>query len=276
MEATMLRLLWQEIVFRRGALIGWGLGLCFFPVVYLGIYPQVADEMQGLADLELYQALGINLGGLEDWIGSTIIMFVPLLASIYALINGTGTLAGEEEDGRLEMVITLPIPRWQVLAVKALALSIVLFVILFFVSLVSAGVLQSIKSQVETEVTAADLIPALLAAYPLPFAFAMLSLFLAAFCPNRRTAALISTAVVIVSYFGSNLANTVSALEPLKPLLLYSYLDTTANGVVNGQQPGDTLILLAAGLVFFGLALFFFQRRDITVGAWPWQRPEPA
>ena len=24
--------------------------------------------------------------------------------------------------------------------------------------------------------------------------------------------------------------------------------------------------------IAFGLALFFFQRRDITVGAWPWQR----
>jgi hypothetical protein len=25
-------------------------------------------------------------------------------------------------------------------------------------------------------------------------------------------------------------------------------------------------------LAAFGLAVFFFQRRDITVGAWPWQR----
>ena len=35
----MLRLLWQELVFRRGAIIGWGLGLCFFPLVYIAIYP---------------------------------------------------------------------------------------------------------------------------------------------------------------------------------------------------------------------------------------------
>jgi putative exporter of polyketide antibiotics len=45
MEANMLRLLWQELKFRRGAILGWSLGLCFFPLVYIGIYPSVAEQM---------------------------------------------------------------------------------------------------------------------------------------------------------------------------------------------------------------------------------------
>jgi hypothetical protein len=32
------------------------------------------------------------------------------------------------------------------------------------------------------------------------------------------------------------------------------------------------LVLLGIGLVSFALAIFFFQRRDLTVGLWPWQR----
>jgi hypothetical protein len=32
------------------------------------------------------------------------------------------------------------------------------------------------------------------------------------------------------------------------------------------------LVLLGIGLVAFALALIFFQRRKLTVGAWPWQR----
>ncbi len=54
----MLRLIWQEIKFRRGAMIGWGLGLLFFPLVYIAIYPSVADQMAGLADLEILQSHG--------------------------------------------------------------------------------------------------------------------------------------------------------------------------------------------------------------------------
>jgi len=30
--------------------------------------------------------------------------------------------------------------------------------------------------------------------------------------------------------------------------------------------------LTGVALVAFGLAALFFQRRDVTVGAWPWQR----
>jgi hypothetical protein len=36
----------------------------------------------------------------------------------------------------------------------------------------------------------------------------------------------------------------------------------------------DTLILLAAGVAGLILALLFFQLRDVTVGAWPWQRAQ--
>ncbi len=268
----MFRLLWQEILFRRNAIIGWGLGLCFFPLVYVSLYPSVAEEMQGLADLEIYQAMGVSLGSFEDWIASTMILFVPILASVYALINGTGTLAGEEEDGRLEILITLPLKRWQIVAVKAIALSVALFFILLIVSLVGVLVFMAIESQVETELTAVDMITGLLGTWPLTFAFAMISLFLATFCSRRRIAALIATVLLVTSYFGSNLSGMVSSLEPLEPLFLHNYLDATGTSLTQGQQVGDMLVLLAVGLVAFVLALVFFQRRDVTVGAWPWQR----
>ena len=74
----MLRLLVQELKFRRNAMLGWGLGLCFFPMVYIGIYPSVAEEMAGLADLEIYKAMGVSIGTFADWVGS-ILLFVPLL-----------------------------------------------------------------------------------------------------------------------------------------------------------------------------------------------------
>jgi ABC-type transporter Mla maintaining outer membrane lipid asymmetry ATPase subunit MlaF len=34
----------------------------------------------------------------------------------------------------------------------------------------------------------------------------------------------------------------------------------------------DVLILLGMAAAFFALALFGFQRRNVTVGAWPWQQ----
>jgi ABC-2 type transport system permease protein len=268
----MLRLLWQELVFRRNAIIGWGIGLCFFPLVYVGIYPSVAEEMAGLADLAIYQAMGVNLGSFADWIGSIIVLFMPLVASIYAILNGTATLAAEEEDGRLEMVVTLPLPRWQIVLAKVMALIISTLLIFLVVSVATFFVFEAIKGQIETDLVGMDLVVAVFSAWPLVFVFGMMSLFLASVCPSRRVAALIAAAIMIASYFGDNLANSTDALEPLEPLFLFTYLDSTGRAVSEGQQTGDVLVLLGVGLVCLALALYFFQRRDLTVGAWPWQR----
>lgn len=268
----MLRLIWQELKFRRGAIIGWGLGLCFFPIVYIGIYPSVADQMAGFADLEFYKAMGMSLGTFEDWVASILIALMPLVASIYAIINGTGTLAGEEEDGRLEMVVTLPLPRWQIVTAKAVALTLSSLIIYSIVSVVSLLVFQSIESQIETNLVAMDMFRAVISAWPLVFSVAMIAMFLAAFCASRRFASMISAVILIVSYFGNTLSNSADALEPYKPFFLFTYLDATAQSVTEGQQAGDVTVLLSIGLVSFVLAIVFFQLRNLTVGAWPWQR----
>ncbi|MCP4420974.1 MAG: ABC transporter permease subunit [Chloroflexi bacterium] len=268
----MFRLIWQEMLFRRNAIIGWSVGLCFFPLVYIGIYPQVADEMAGLADLEIYKAMGMSVGTFADWVASILIALLPVVVSIYAVINGTGTLAGEEEDGRLEMMVTLPLPRWQIVTAKAIALTISTIVLYLVVSLASVLVFQGIESQIETEITGTVLFTSILTALPLIFAVGMIGMFLAAFCSSRRVASMIATVILIVSYFGNTLSNSTTALEPFTPFFLFTYLDATGTAVLEGQQASDVLVLIGVGLVAFALAVFFFQRRNLTVGAWPWQR----
>jgi ABC-2 type transport system permease protein len=256
-------------------MIGWGLGLCFFPVVYVGLYPSFADQMvnfQEILDLAIYQALGISMASFEGYMASTVTNLVPVILCIYAVINGTGTLAGEEDSGRLELMVALPIPRWQIVAVKAIALGVALLVILVVVAAGAALTLASISGQIDTAVTALDVFAALLAAWPLAMAVGMLSLFLGTFSPSRRIASMLALVLVLVSYLGSNLAGMVSSLEAIEKLFLFYFYEATAEAFTNGQQPGNVLVLLAVALVAFGLAVFFFQRRDLTVGAWPWQR----
>ena len=60
--------------------------------------------------------------------------------------------------------------------------------------------------------------------------------------------------------------------KTVKPLFLFHYFDTTVAVFSDGVQFSDVLVLLAVAVVFFALALVSFQRRNVTVGAWPWQR----
>ena len=271
----MFRLLLQELHFHRNAIIGWAIGISFLPAMYIGIYPQVQADLEGLqniVDLQIYQAMGISFGSFEEWFASTIINIVPIIVAIYAVIDGTGTLAGEEEAGKLELLVSLPISRWQIVTVKAIALGIALFLILLIVAFATTIVFFAIEGEIETTLVWTDVFWGLLYTWPLVMAVGMISLFLGAFAPRRRTAALISTVILIVSYFGSNLSSQVSTLESIQPLFLFHYMNATADLFVTGPQTSDILILLGVALVAFILALVFFQRRDITVGLWPWQR----
>jgi len=225
-----------------------------------------------MMDLAIYQALGISMASFEGYVASTVTNLIPVILCIYALLNGTGTLAGEEDNGRLEMIVALPIPRWQIVAVKAVALGLALFLILTITAAGAALTLAALADQVASVVTPLDLFFNLLAAWPLAMAFGMISLFLGAFSPSRRVASVIATTVVIASYLASNLTGMISSLEKVQGFFLFTYYEASAQALEQGQQAGNMLILLAVALVAFGLAVLFFTRRDITVGAWPWQR----
>lgn len=272
----MVNLLWQELRARKWSMLGWGLALCFFPVVYVGLYPSFADQMAGfqdMLDLSFYQALGVNnMATFEAYMASTVNNLIPVILAIYAVAAGTATLAGEEEDGRLEMIVALPLPRWQIVTVKAIALGIALFVIIAIVAAGTALTLAVISNQVDTAATPWGVFTNLLSVWPLEMAIAMISLFLSAFCSTRRMAAALGALVVAVSFLGNNLSGMITALESIQWLFLFHYYDASSEAILNGQSWSDMLILLVVALLFFGLAVFFFGRRNITVGHWPWQR----
>ncbi len=272
MEAIVLSLLAHELRSRWKAVVGWGIGLTLFGAMYTAVYPEAEEQMAGLADLSLYQALGISMGTFEGYIGSVIILFIPLLLGIYAIVTSTKTLAGEEDSGTLELIMARPLSRRQIVSVKAFAIGIALIVILLVAGLGNAAVLAAIKTGYETSMMPMELFSAVLTGWPITMAFAMIGLFLGAFLPNRRLASMTATVFLIASYFGENIASMVDSLKVVKPLSLFTYFDSSAAVFADGARASDVLILLGVVVVFFVLALVSFQRRNVTVGAWPWQR----
>lgn len=269
----MLRLLWQETWGRRGAIVGWGIGLGLWAVLSFVLYPSLAEQMASLQLPEFYKAIGdvSNIGSLEGFVDLEFFTWIPLVFGIYALAAGTGTLAGEEESGTLELTLALPLPRWQLVLMKAAALGIaVLLMLLIAFGGVVMGY-QAILDQVETGVTLGNLLAAMLNGWPIVMLFAMLSMWLGAYLPHRRHASALATVVLIVTYFMNSLGNLINDLEPLRPWSPFYYF-ASFDTLVEGVDAGNVLTLLAAAGVFLLLAVISFQRRDVTVGAWPWER----
>ena len=273
----MFNLLLHELRVRRGAIIGWGIGLILFILIYLPVYPSMQEQLQAfdIESIAIYQAMGISsMNTLEGYASSTIVQFIPILLGIYALINGTATLVGEEDNGTLELLVAMPLARWQIVTIKAVAMVIATLLIALMAALGAIGVFLAIEGQIETTMTAIDLFWAVMSGWPLALALMMISLFLGAYLPSRRIASVVATLVFIVSYFGNSVANLTDQLEPLRPIFLFSYLNISPQVFTEGVNGSDMAVLLATAVFFFLLALASFQRRNITVGAWPWLRPQ--
>lgn len=269
---NMLNLLKHELLSRLGAIVGWGISLSLFGLIYIAIYPELRDQLFTLGDTSFWKAMKFEIGTFEGFIASIVVQLIPVYLGIYVIITSTDTLAGEEDRGILELIMSFPLSRWQIVAGKAIAISIASFVILVFAGLGSAFALQTVKATVETIITPGSLFMVILSGWPITLAFIMIGLFLGAFLPNRKSAAAVLTFFFITSYLAENLTNYVPSLGVFRYLSLFYYFDSSAKVFTEGVNTGDVLILLGLTAFFFGLAVLSFQRRNVTVGAWPWQR----
>lgn len=268
----MFDLLIHETRSRWKAILGWGFGLILFGAIYISIAPGLFEQMKSLKDLSIYKLVGMQLGSIEGYLASVVLVYIPILLGIYCIIASTSTLAGEEDNGTLELIVTLPLSRWQILGAKAAALSIVAVFIMIMASIGNAIILAFVKINNPINVTPFGLFTALMSSLPLALGFIMIGLFLGAFLPNRRLSTTVMTILFIASFFGENIVDMAKSLEPIKYLSLFNYYNTKETIFTDGPQLSDIAILLGIAAVFFVLALISFKRRNITVGAWPWQR----
>ena len=195
-----MSLLLHELRVRRGAMVGWALGLGLFLSLYTTIYrflPAEVREMDVRA-LAFLNSLGIEtFATFEGFILGTAFNFAPLLVGLFGVIIGVGALAGEEDEGMLELLAALPVSRVRLLLAKAAALFIAALVVMAV-----AGAIQAIVFtlwQIDTPVTALDLFQVAVSHWLIAFVFITFSLFIGAYLPGRGAALATATTALFVS-----------------------------------------------------------------------------
>ena len=186
----------------------------------------------------------------------------------------SGTLAGEEENGTLELVVAMPLKRWQVVTMKTLSLLIVIFLIMVIFGFGSGLVLAMVTSNADMEITMTpvQLFIGLLATFPLHVALFGISLFLGTFMPSRRLSLVVMFTFYLAMYVLNSAGGMAESVAWMETISLFNYVNMTASIFTQGPAPSDILILVSIGVLFFGLALWSFEGRNITVGQWFWQR----
>jgi ABC-2 type transport system permease protein len=102
---------------RRRSLFGWSIALAVVSTIYVSFYPLVGEEqMLDMADMipeDIAAALGYDqLGDAAGYLSATVFgLLGPALLLVFAIGAGARLIAGNEEDGTLELELTHPVAR---------------------------------------------------------------------------------------------------------------------------------------------------------------------
>lgn len=256
--------LWDQ----RRSLMWWGVGTAALAILTTLFYPAISeagDLGKALEDSEalanLFSGGFTDLNSPEGFLNSQLYsLTVPIVFLIFAISAGSGAIAGEEERGTLDLLMSSPVTRSEVLmhkfAAMTVAISVLGAVLWAGVALGAAIVDMDLSLWRSAQVVVSGLL--------LGTAFGACALALGSATGRRGTSIAVASAAAVGTYFLNALAPLVDALDPLTRLSPFHYY-ISADPLVNGLDPLHVLVLIALSLALVGIALFTLERRDLAV-----------
>lgn len=253
----------------RRAFLWWTIGIAGLVALMVAVFPTVRDneELNQLVQ-EYPEALKgfIAFGGDVDYLsgagylGSELFSFmVPLLFLIAAVGAGAGAIAGEEERGSLDLLLSTPVSRTRIALEKlgAVAVEVAGLGAVLLVFLAIGGPL------VDIDVAFGNLAAACIGAVALAMVFGGIAFGLGAATGRRVLAIGVAVASAVAAYVVNGLAPLVPAFEAVQKLTPF-YQYAAGDPLRSGLDVPRLFLLLGLGAVFSLAGLAVFTRRDVA------------
>ncbi|HKD34564.1 MAG TPA: ABC transporter permease subunit [Gaiellaceae bacterium] len=263
MPAELIR---RGLLDHRRALLGWCLGVIGYTALLASIFP----SFKGSADLQklvqrypdaLKALLGLSSGSFATGPGfldaELFSLMLPLLVLVLAIGSGARAYAGEEEAGRLELLLSYPLRRRGAVLAKgsALAGEVVVFCAVGFGSL---AVLSAIFG---LDLDFGRLAAAMGSLAVLGLFFGWLALALGAAFPSKVLALGISAGFAAATYLVGGLHSLAGWLDPLR--FLSPFWLVGQSPLEDGVNGWGILVVLAASAAIIGAGAALSERRDL-------------
>lgn len=255
--------IWLELRLRRRAATGYAAGMALYALVVVALYPSFKssaslDSLSGSTAAALLGVTG-RLTSPGGWLNGNVYgNFFPLIMLLLTIGYGAACLAGQDEDGTLALVATLPISRRVILLEKLVAMAVQA---LLLGAVVTGCVL--IGRGFQLTVSPADAAATSVAVVLMGLDFGLVAITAGAATGRRGTALGIASALAAASYLLSALASAIPAIRPARYLSLF-YWSVGNDQIGQGVTAADYAVLAAAGLCALGAAVTAFNRADLN------------
>ena len=253
---------------QRRSLMFWGIGVAALSLVTVLFYPSVKDVPEFSKLLEDSEALTrVFAGGFTDltspegYLNSQLYsLLVPILLLVFAVSQGSGAIAGEEEKGTLDILLSNPTTRLQVLTQKfaAMTVAILALSLVLWLSVAIGAVIVSM------DVSLWRALQTTISGVLLGVLFGALSLALGSATGKRGSSIAISGAFALAAYFVYALMPLVEGLEVMEKVSPFYYY-IGADPLTNGLNLAHAAVLIGITAALLAVSIVTFERRDLAV-----------
>jgi len=244
----------------------WTLGLVAMVGIQLSVYPTVRSSAAGLSTfLDNYPEALKQVFRMEDYTSGAGFLSTELFSMMLPLIFisigaswGANATAQEEERRTADILLTLPISRERILAIKITTamLSQVLLAVVTVLTLV-IGIRFVDLSLGTSKIVAGALTGALLG-----ILFNAVATFMGAAWGKRSVALGGAIGLAIAGFLFFSLAPLVDTFDRITPINPFQWT-LGSRPLFDGIDVGYTVLSLVLSLVLYGASLAVFRRRDI-------------
>ncbi len=255
-----------ELVRGRTSLIIWSLAIAFVLGLCIVIYPQMSSQMGDISSAfasmgDFSEAFGmdrINYGEFIGYFGIECGNILGLGGAFFAALLGVSVLAKEQKEHTAEFLLTHPLKRSYVAAMKLLAVMIQVVIL----NLASAIACAVCSAAIGEEFFAKSILLMLLSYLIMHLEIAALTFGISAFI--KRGSLGIGIGLAAGFYFMNIISNLIDETKFLKYITPFGYTES-ADIITNGQI---SIEYLACGIVFgviaVSVAFARFTKKDLS------------
>ena len=249
----------------RRVLTGWTIGATLAAVAYASFYPQIsggqmAEAVAGYPEA-MREAFRLDdLNSAAGYLGSSVFgLILPLIAMFYGAATGARAIAGDEESGRLDLILAHPVSRTHLVLHRFAALIAGACIIAGAIFL---GMLAIRSSAQLTDVTVAEFAAQCLNLALLAIVFGALAMGIGA-ATGKRAMVFTLTAVIGVITYALHTFTGQLGIDGSKVLSPFHYY-IGGEPLKNGIHGTDAVVLFTIALTFVTAGTVWFNRRDLN------------
>jgi ABC-2 type transport system permease protein len=261
-----LKRVWLETVI-------WGLGMAALMLFLSAIIQnnEVIEQYRLILESlppSILKAFGVSsveiLTTAEGFLAFAGFTYGALILSVYGVLSGLAITANDEDEGSLNVLLAMPIHRWQIIVEKYLSYALMLLgiVLLMFGGIAAGSAIFNVPLNLNM------MLLGVLNLMPLSLTVMAVTCFVASLISRKYLVSGIAAAFVVASYFLNVLAGSLDteampAATLLQKLSVFSYVDSEGLVLSGGLNMLNVGLLLGLSLVLVVISIFAFERRDI-------------